>query len=212
MPSTSTASSRGAGWRRWWAIRRRGCSSRAAQKLNKMGWLEVETTFRPGYGLTYTVLREGGDADSRPRAARGARQRSRDERAAAGPPDRDLGRQLPDRRRRHRPDRCAWRHAGTKPRSSTAPRRSTRAAALPKHRGPAGQVAVVLGAVGRRSAGCTRRSRGHALPVRVESMADVKLAGSCEFSMWIDYTDVDGQPVEPAATRPSLSNVAVAPV
>lgn len=28
---------------------------------------------------------------------------------------------------------------------------------------------------------------GHALPVLVESVADVKLAGACEFSMWIDY-------------------------
>ncbi len=142
--------------------------------------------------------------DSHPRAARGARQRSQDEHAAAGQPDRDLGCELPDRRRRHGPDAAPgstpegnhahrWHRAGR--RTWPACRRSR--ADWPS----------------RRRSGCdrlpcaesTRRSRGHALPVRVESVADVKLAGSCEFSMWIDYTAVDGIQVDRAATRPSLS-------
>ena len=46
---------------------------------------------------------------------------------------------------------------------------------------------------------------GHALPVRVESVADVKLAGACEFSMWIDYTVVDGIRIDRVATRPRMS-------
>ena len=110
-----------------------------------------------------------------------------------------------------RAGRCAWLRAGRRPRSSMAPRRSTHVAACRKSK---------AGWPSRRRSGCdrspcaesTRRSSGHALPVRVESVADVKLAGSCEFSMWIDYTAVDGIRVDRAATRPSLLRVrAVAP-
>ena len=42
---------------------------------------------------------------------------------------------------------------------------------------------------------------GYTLPVHVTSVADVKLAGRCEFSMWIDYRDVDGRAVAHRATR-----------
>ena len=98
--------------------------------------------------------------------------------------------QLPHR---HRPPAglCVWLRAARSPRSSRAPRRST-------HRG---RLQKVEGRLAKSPSFWVRSVRvrrtyqtvsGHALPVLVESVADVKLAGACEFSMWIDYTAVDG--------------------
>ena len=119
------------------------------------------------------VLREGGDADSASRAARGARQRSRDERAGAGPQAAisDANYQIAATP----PGACAWLRAGAKPPSSTARRIDAGGACS----------ASKAGWPSRRRSGCAPSrsaqvpgSSGHALPVRVESVADVKLAGT----------------------------------
>ena len=176
-------------------------------KLNRVGWMEASTTFRPGYGLTYTVLREGGDKRIRNRVLREVLE---NEVKMSTPPEARriaisdanyhivgdaTGRTL----------RLAPRRKETTLIDGTAQvdargrlqRVEGRLAKSPSFWVRSIVVRRIYQAVG-----------GHSLPVRVESVADVKLAGSCEFSMWIDYTDVDGIRVEGAATRPSLSGSA----
>ena len=173
-------------------------------KLNRIGWLEASTTFRPGVGLTYTVLREGGDKRIRTRVLRQvldtevkmstAPQSSRiafsdDNYRIVGDAD---GRTL----------RLAARRKETALIDGTVQLDSR------------GRLQQVEGRLAKspsfwvRSVTIRRTYQavgGHALPVRVESVADVKLAGRCEFSMWIDYIAVDGLQVDHVATRPSLS-------
>lgn len=177
-----------------------------SEKLDRLGWMEVETTFRPGIGMSYTVLREGGDGGIRKRVLRkvleNERQMSTPARAgrmAITGANYELV--------RHRP-------------------RAVRMAPLRKETtlvdGVAqvdaqGRLVRVEGRLAKspsfwvRSVTITRKYQpiaGHAMPVHVESVADVKLAGSCEFAMWIDYTTVDGRPVTLAATRPHPSSPA----
>jgi hypothetical protein len=173
-------------------------------KLNRIGWLEASTTFRPGHGLTYTVLREGGDKRIRNRVLRGVL-------------DNEVRMSAPPQARRIAISDVNYHIVGD------AASRTLRLA--PRRKEPTliegtaqvdarGRLQKIEGRLAKspsfwvRSVNVRRTYQavgGHAMPVLVESVADVKLAGSCEFSMWIDYTAVDGIRVDRAATRPSLS-------
>jgi len=173
-------------------------------KLNKTGWLEAKTTFRPGYGLTYTVLREGGDQRIRNRVLREVLEN-------------EVKMSTPPQARRIAISEANYQIVGdvTGRTLRLAPRRKETTLIDGTAQVDArGRLQKIEGRLAKspsfwvRSVTVRRTYQavgGHALPVRVESVADVKLAGSCEFSMWIDYTNVDGVSVERAATRPSLS-------
>ena len=173
-------------------------------KLNKTGWLEAKTTFRPGYGLTYTVLREGGDQRIRNRVLREVLEN-------------EVKMSTPPQARRIAISEANYQILGdaTGRTLRLAPRRKETTLIDGIAQVDArGRLQKIEGRLAKspsfwvRSVTVRRTYQpvsGHALPVRVESVADVKLAGSCEFSMWIDYTNVDGVAVERAATRPSLS-------
>ena len=173
-------------------------------KLNRVGWMEASTTFRPGYGLTYTVLREGGDKRIRNRVLREVLEN-------------EVKMSTPPEARRIAISDANYHIVGdaTGMTLRLAPRRkettlidgTAQVDARGRLQRVEGRLAKspsfwVRSVVVRR---IYQAVGGHSMPVRVESVADVKLAGSCEFSMWIDYTDVDGIRVEGAATRPSLS-------
>ncbi len=173
-------------------------------KLNRTGWLEATTTFRPGYGLTYTVLREGGDQRIRNRVLREVLEK-------------EVRMSTPPQARRIAISEANYEIVGdaTGRTLRLAPRRKE--ATLidgTAHVDARGRLQKIEGRLAKspsfwvRSVTVRRTYQavgGHALPVRVDSVADVKLAGSCEFSMWIDYTAVDGVRIDRAATRPSLS-------
>lgn len=173
-------------------------------RLNKVGWLEATTTFRPGHGLTYTVIAEGGDKGIRNRVLRKVLDNEVEMSAPARAPGIAISDANYDIARDG--DRRTWR---------LAPRR--REVALIDgiaHVDARGRLMKLEGRLAKspsfwvRSISVRRTYQpvaGHALPVLVESVADVKLAGACEFSMWIDYTAVDGQRVERQATRPRPS-------
>jgi uncharacterized protein YebE (UPF0316 family) len=173
-------------------------------KLNRIGWLEVSTTYRPGVGLTYTVLREGGDKRIRSRVLRQVL-------------DTEVKMSTPPQSKRIAFSDDNYRIVGDAGGRTLrlAPRRNETAlidgtAQLDLR----GRLQQVEGRLAKspsfwvRSVTIRRTYQavgGHALPVRVESVADVKLAGRCEFSMWIDYIAVDGLQVDQVATRPTLS-------
>ena len=173
-------------------------------KLNKVGWLEASTTFRPGQGLTYTVLREGGDKRIRNRVLREVL-------------DNEVKMSAPPEARRIAISDANYQIVGDAASRTLrlAPRRKETALIDGTAQVDArGRLQKIEGRLAKspsfwvRSVNVRRTYQavgGHAMPVRVESVADVKLAGSCEFSMWIDYTAVDGIRVDHAATRPSLS-------
>ena len=180
-------------------------------KLNKLGWLEVETTFRAGRGLTYTVTREGGDKGIRNRVLR----KALDNEVEMSAPARAQRMALTDANYQIAPD--ADRHT-----LRLAPRRKEPTLIDGTANVDArGRLMKVEGRLAKspsfwvRSVTLRRIYRavsGHALPVLVESVADVKFAGSCEFSMWIDYTSVDGQRVELASMRPTPSTSEPSPL
>ena len=175
-----------------------------SKKLNKTGWMEAATTFRPGYGLTYTILREGGDQRIRNRVLREVL-------------DNEVKMSTPPQATRIAISDANYQILGdaTGRTLRLAPRRKETTLIDGTAQVDArGRLQAIEGRLAKspsfwvRSVTVRRTYQavgGHALPVRVESVADVKLAGSCEFSMWIDYTIVDGISVESAATRPSLS-------
>lgn len=180
-------------------------------KLNKLGWLEAETTFRPGQGFTYTVTREGGDKGIRNRVLRKAL-------------DNEVEMSVPARAQRMALTDANYDIALHTDRQTLrlAPRRNEPTLIDGTARIDArGRLITVEGRLAKspsfwvRSISVRRMYQavsGHALPVLVESVADVKLAGSCEFSMWIDYTSVDGQRVERASTRPRPSTSEPSPL
>jgi hypothetical protein len=173
-------------------------------KLNRVGWLEASTTFRPGFGMTYTVLREGGDKRIRTRVLREVL-------------DNEVKMSTPPQANRIAISDANYQIVGdaTGRTLRLAPRRKeTTLIDGTAEIDARGRLQKIEGRLAKspsfwvRSVAVRRIYQavaGHALPVRVESVADVKLAGSCEFSMWIDYTSVDGIEVDRAATRPSLS-------
>ena len=170
-------------------------------KLNKLGWLEVYTTFRAGDGLTYTVTREGGDKGIRNRVLRKAL-------------DSEVEMSAPAHAHRVAITDANYHIASHTDRQTLrlAPRRDEPALINGIAKVDArGRLMRVEGRLAKspsfwvRSITVRRMYQavsGHTLPVLVESVADVKLAGSCEFSMWIDYTSVNGQRIERAVTRP----------
>jgi hypothetical protein len=175
-------------------------------RLNKMGWLEAYTTFRPGYGLTYTVTREGGDQGIRNRVLRKVLDNEVEmsspayaHRVAITEANYDIARDT---------DRQTLRLAPRRKETTLIDGTATIDAR--------GRLMKVVGRLAKSPSFWVRSIivrrmyqaiSGHALPVLVESLADVKLAGSCEFSMWIDYTAVEGRRVERVASlpRPSTS-------
>ncbi len=175
-----------------------------SSKLNKVGWLEASTTFRPGFGMTYTVLREGGDKRIRTRVLREVL-------------DNEVKMSTPPQASRMAISDANYQIVGdaTGRTLRLAPRRKeTTLIDGTAEVDAGGRLQKIEGRLAKspsfwvRSVAVRRIYQavaGHALPVRVESVADVKLAGSCQFSMWIDYTAVDGIQVDRAATRPSLS-------
>jgi hypothetical protein len=173
-------------------------------KLNKLGWLEAQTTFRAGDGLRYTVIREGGDKAIRNRVLRKALD-SEVEMSAPAHAQRVAITEANYHIARHT-DRQTLR---------LAPRRDepTLIDGIAKV-DARGRLVQVEGRLAKSPSFWVRSIivrrmyqavSGHALPVLVESVADVKLAGSCEFSMWIDYTSIDGRRVDRAVTRPRPS-------
>ena len=170
-------------------------------KLNKLGWLEVYTTFREGDGLAYSVTREGGDRGIRNRVLRKAL-------------DSEVEMSAPARAHRVAITDANYHIAshGDRQTLRLAPRRDEPMLIDGIAKVDArGRLMKVEGRLAKspsfwiRSITVRRMYQavsGHTLPVLVESVADVKLAGSCEFSMWIDYTSVNGQRVERAVTRP----------
>jgi hypothetical protein len=174
-----------------------------SRKLNRIGWLEAQTTFHPRSGLTVVVLREGGDGGIRNRVLRKVLE---GEVAMSTPAE---------------VDRAAFSHANYRLTPGSM-KNTLRLAPLRRETtlidGTAtvdgrGRLVRVEGQLARspsfwvRSVTVRRTYQaiaGHALPVRVESAADVKMAGQCDFAMWIDYTDVDGRPVARPATRPDM--------
>jgi hypothetical protein len=178
-------------------------------KLDKLGWLEAETTFQPGSGFSYRILREGGDkgirnrvlrkvlenemAMSEPASAARARLSSQNYTLAREADGRQV-RLTPKRREQTLIDGVATLDAN-------------------------GGLRRVEGRLAKspsfwvRSVRVTRSYEpvaGHAMPVHVTSTADVKLAGTCEFSMWIDYTAVDGQRIARATARREPPSAAAA--
>ena len=177
-----------------------------SEKLDRFGWMEVETTFRPGVGMSYTVLREGGDGGIRKRVLRKVLENETEMSAPA------------------RAGRMAItganydlvRHQPRAVRMSPLRKEPTLVDGVAQVDAQ-GRLVRVEGRLAKspsfwvRSVTITRKYQpiaGHAMPVHVESVADVKLAGTCEFAMWIDYTVVDGRPVALAATRPHPSSPA----
>lgn len=172
-----------------------------SEKLDRLGWLEAETTFQPGRGLTYTILREGGDRGIRNRVLRKVLENEVEMSAPA------------------QAARMAISEANYEL-VSTGAHPTVRLAPLRKEQtlidgtavvDPRGRLVRVEGRLAKSPSFWVRSVRirrdyepiaGHALPVHVESTADVKLAGACEFAMWIDYTSVDGRRVHRAAARP----------
>jgi hypothetical protein len=160
-------------------------------KLNKVGWLEAETTFEPGRGFTYRILREGGDKGIRNRVLRKVLEAERDmsepssaARATLSPHNYTLSpnvdgsiRLTPKRREQALIDGVATLDADgrlrrVEGRLAKSPSFWVKRVEITRHYEPV---------------------QGHAMPVHVASTADVKFAGPCEFAMWIDYTAVDGQ-------------------
>lgn len=172
-----------------------------SEKLDRLGWLEAETTFQPGRGLTYTILREGGDRGIRNRVLRKVLENEAEMSAPA------------------RAARMAISEANYELVSSGA-HATVRLTPLRREQtlidgtaviDPRGRLVRVEGRLAKSPSFWVRSVRirrdyqpiaGHALPVHVESTADVKLAGACEFAMWIDYTTVDGRRLHRAAARP----------
>jgi hypothetical protein len=182
-----------------------------SEKLNKMGWLEVETTFRPESGFTYSVLREGGDAGIRRRVL----FKVLDKEAELSVPAQARLAALSDANYQLTP-------GATRQTVRLVPRRRDTAlidgTAVIDTRGALSRIEGRLAkspSFWVRSVTIQRKYQsiaGHALPVLVESTADVKLAGTCDFAMWIEYSDVDGQQVAPAARHVQQSSVAPAPL
>ncbi len=171
-------------------------------KLNKVGWLEATTTFTPGAGLTYTVIREGGDKRIRNRVLRQVLENEVEMSVPARAPQLAISE--------------ANYHIVTDPGGTLrlAPRRKEPTLIEGTAQVDArGRLQKVEGRLAKSPSFWVRSVRvrrtyqtvsGHALPVLVESVADVKLAGACEFSMWIDYTAVDGIRIDRVATRPPM--------
>ncbi len=173
-------------------------------KLNRMGWLEAVTIFRPGHGFSYTIVGEGGDAGIRNRVLRKVLENEveltapgRSSRVAISEANyaiaRDAARPVlylsPRRQEPTLIDGVA--HLDARGRLRTL---EGRLAKSPSFWVRSITVRRTYQTVG-----------GHALPVLVESLADVKLAGPCQFSMWIDYTSVDGRRLNRGAARPRPS-------
>jgi hypothetical protein len=172
-------------------------------KLNRVGWLEATTTFTPGAGLTYTIIREGGDKRIRNRVLRQVLENE----VEMSAPARALQLAISE----------ANYHIVTDPAGGTlrlAPRRKEPTLIEGTAQVDArGRLQKVEGRLAKSPSFWVRSVKvrrtyqtvsGHALPVLVESVADVKLAGACEFSMWIDYTAVDGIRIDRVATRPPM--------
>jgi hypothetical protein len=180
-------------------------------RLNKFGWLEVHTTFRPGEGLTYAVLREGGDQGIRNRVLRKVLENEiemsaprRAQQMAISDANYAIARDADSRTLRLMPRR-------------KEPTLINGTAEIDAR----GQLLKVEGRLAKspsfwvRSVSVRRTYQavgGYALPVLVESVADVKFAGACEFSMWIDYTMVGGLRLDRTATRPGPPNAQPSPL
>lgn len=168
-------------------------------KLNKVGWLEARSTFRPGVGLTYVVVREGGDAGIRNRVLR----RVLDNEVEMSSPGRAPRMALSE-------VNYELRHDADGRTVRLAPRRKEATLIDGTARLDAsGRLLTIEGRLAKspsfwvRSVSVRRTYQtfdGRALPVLVESTADVRLAGACEFAMWIDYDAVDGRRVERATS------------
>ena len=171
-----------------------------SEKLDKIGWLEAETTYRPDTGMSYRIVREGGDKGIRNRVLRKVLENEK----AMSAPD------------------ASHRFALSPDNYRLLPEGDGRAVRLtPRRREPAlvdglatiapdGRLRKVEGRLAKspsfwvRSVDIARTYQdvaGHSLPVHVESVADVRFAGTCEFSMWIDYTAVDGRVIATATAR-----------
>ncbi len=168
-------------------------------KLNKLAWLEAETIYEPGRGMRYRVLREGGDAGMRKRVLRKVL-------------DSEVEMSTPA---------VAARSALTDANYTMNADAPGAVRLVPRRREPSlingvatfderGRLRRIEGRLSKspsfwvRSVDVTRSYEpvgGLSLPVLVESVADVKFAGSCEFSMWIDYTVVNGQRVAQATAH-----------
>ena len=143
-------------------------------------------------------------ADSHSRAASGARHRSQDEHSRRSPAGSRSRTTTITSLATPAVGRCAWPLDGKRRRSSTAPRKSTREVACSKSK---------AGWPSRRRSGCDRSAvrrtyqavGGHALPVRVESVADVKLAGRASSRCGSITSRSTALRVDHVATRPSLS-------
>jgi hypothetical protein len=182
-----------------------------SEKLDRLGWLEAETTFQPGRGLTYTILREGGDKGIRNRVLRKVLEN-------------EVEMSAPGRAARMAISEANYQlvRAGAQPTVRLSPLRKETTlidgTAIVDARG---RLVRVQGRLAKSPSFWVRSVRiertyqpiaGHALPVHVESTADVRLAGPCEFAMWIDYTSVDGRRVHRAATRPHPTTAAPSPL
>ena len=168
-------------------------------KLDRLGWIEAESTYRPGEGMTYRILREGGDKRIRHRVLR----KVLDSEVAMSAPHAAPRFALSSDNYRLQPD------AGGRVRLTPLRREPALVDGVAVV-GPDGQLSTVEGRLARSPSFWVRSVRvsrtyqqvgGHSLPVHVESVADVRFAGPCEFSMWIDYSTVDGQPVRRAIAR-----------
>ena len=169
-----------------------------ARKLNKEGWLDVETVFLPGVGLRYTIVREGGDEGIRTRVLR----KVLDQEVAASAPAAAA--------------RIALSPANYRLAAGEITRDGDRRWRLEPRRSDPGLLDgyAVLGDDGqlRRLEGrlskspsiwvrsvtiCRRYERvaGYTLPVHLESVADVRFVGLAEFAMSMDYSEIDGRPV-----------------
>jgi hypothetical protein len=167
-------------------------------KLDKLGWLEAETTFQPGSGFSYRILREGGDKGIRNRVLRKVleKEMAMNEPASAA-------------RSMLSSQNYTLSRDGRQVRLTPKRREQTLIDGVATLDGD-GRLRRVEGRLAKspsfwvRSVQVTRSYEpvaGHAMPVHVASTADVKLAGTCEFSMWIDYTTVDGQRIARASAR-----------
>jgi hypothetical protein len=168
-------------------------------KLKKLAWLEAETTYIPGQGMRYRILNEGGDEGIRKRVLRKVLESEAEMSAPASAAQAALT-----------PANYSMTEDASGAVRLTPRRRDVALVDGVARFDPRGSLVSVEGRLAKspsfwvRSVDVRRTYQsiaGYTLPVHVTSVADVKLAGRCEFSMWIDYRDVDGRAVAHRATR-----------
>ena len=172
----------------------------SSSKLKESAWMEAVTEYDPAAGFTYSIVAQGGSERIQRRVLKAVLETERegvDARRVAQ--SESVARELRVQFRRS----CGRRHAENAVDAAPAGSRLVLGSALltanvrksGSCRRPSIEVALILGAVGERLTQlCSDRRLDDA--GRVESTADVRIAGMSTFSMTYDYQMVDGRASE----------------